>query len=281
MNCVIHAKAKKEQYLSSSVFKSFCEHCITAESRTLNPKAVKKGSSIFVKTDYIEEFFATIHPHIRYPYVLITHDSDDSPVKSHAITKYLDDKKLIAWFAQNVEFTHAKLHPIPIGLANEDLPHGNKALLQKYRRKRNSCKKKHLLYLNINIEKFHIDRPIVSELFSKKQFCWSPKRKPWQMYLLDLANSKFILSPRGNGLDCHRTWESLYMGSIPIVKASPMDKVFEGLPVLIVKDWTLVSEKFLHKKYATMIKKKYSHKKLFAPYWKKLINSYKIKSTGS
>ncbi|CAF4378106.1 unnamed protein product, partial [Adineta steineri] len=27
----------------------------------------------------------------------------------------------------------------------------------------------------------------------------------------------FWLSPRGNGLDCHRTWEALYLDTIPIV----------------------------------------------------------------
>ena len=33
-----------------------------------------------------------------------------------------------------------------------------------------------------------------------------------------LSNSKYVLSPPGNGPDCHRTWEALYLGAIPIVK---------------------------------------------------------------
>ena len=28
---------------------------------------------------------------------------------------------------------------------------------------------------------------------------------------------QFVMSPMGNGVDCHRTWEALAMGSIPVV----------------------------------------------------------------
>lgn len=47
----------------------------------------------------------------------------------------------------------------------------------------------------------------------------------------------FTVSPHGNGLDCHRTWEDLVLGCIPIVKTSPIDYLYDGLPVAIVKDW--------------------------------------------
>ena len=36
----------------------------------------------------------------------------------------------------------------------------------------------------------------------------------------ELSSYKFALSPEGNGIDCHRTWECLYLGVIPIVKKS-------------------------------------------------------------
>ena len=35
-----------------------------------------------------------------------------------------------------------------------------------------------------------------------------------------ISNSKFVISPPGNGYDCHRTWESLFLGAVPIVKKS-------------------------------------------------------------
>ena len=44
---------------------------------------------------------------------------------------------------------------------------------------------------------------------------------------------KFILSPPGAGFDCHRTWEALYLGAIPIVKTSSLDPLYKDLPVVI------------------------------------------------
>ena len=52
-----------------------------------------------------------------------------------------------------------------------------------------------------------------------------------------LRQSQFVLSPPGNGADCHRTWEALYMGAVPIVlkKFWPFEQ--SDLPVLVVEDW--------------------------------------------
>ncbi len=277
LSFTLHAKEQKEYYLTSNVFKSFAEFCYDAKEGPFNPKSVGKGQCIFVKTDYIEDFFSKIHPFIKYPYVLITHDSDYPAIKSKGCQKYLNDKKLVAWFAIHVNYIHPKLHPIPIGIGYSDNKPCTRSQLQNSRRLMNLCKKKHLLYLRINPTE-HKERSYVSQLFSDKPFCYNPGRKPWELYIQDVARSKFVLSPRGNGLDCFRTWESLYMGSIPIVKRSKMDSVFKGLPVLIIDEWTDLTEKFLKKKYIEMKKKKYSLGKLDPQYWKALINSYKKKA---
>ncbi|KAI8801833.1 hypothetical protein BJ742DRAFT_744152 [Cladochytrium replicatum] len=44
---------------------------------------------------------------------------------------------------------------------------------------------------------------------------------------------KFGISLFGNGVDCYRTWELLYLGVIPIVKSSTINFVYAGLPVLV------------------------------------------------
>ncbi|NBO25041.1 MAG: hypothetical protein EBU93_07420 [Chlamydiae bacterium] len=70
-----------------------------------------------------------------------------------------------------------------------------------------------------------------------------------QMDRSDLWKTKgqyaFSISPHGNGLDCHRTWEDLILGCIVIVKTSPLDFLYEGLPVVIVKDWSEITEQNL------------------------------------
>ena len=52
-----------------------------------------------------------------------------------------------------------------------------------------------------------------------------------------MISCKYILSPHGNGLDCHRTWESLIFKTIPIVKTSTLDDLYKDLPVIIVNKW--------------------------------------------
>lgn len=53
-----------------------------------------------------------------------------------------------------------------------------------------------------------------------------------------LANAKFVLSPPGNGPDCHRTWESIYMGAVPVVLKRTLPESFvRNLPILEVEDY--------------------------------------------
>ncbi|CAF3730979.1 unnamed protein product, partial [Rotaria socialis] len=66
-------------------------------------------------------------------------------------------------------------------------------------------------------------------------------RTPFYQYLDDLGNSRFVLSPPGNGLDCHRTWEALLMGAIPIVLSSTLNSLFSGTPTIIVSTWEQVT----------------------------------------
>ena len=85
----------------------------------------------------------------------------------------------------------------------------------------------------------------------------------------------FIASPHGNGLDCHRTWEALVLGCIPIVKKSPLDGLYEGLPVLIVNEWSDINEQLLKDKIEEFKNKQFNMDKLKLEYW---IN--KIKAAG-
>jgi hypothetical protein len=87
----------------------------------------------------------------------------------------------------------------------------------------------------------------------------------------------FWLSPRGGGLDCHRTWEALYLDIIPIVWNSSLNILFENLPVLIINDYEELNEKFLYEKLNEISKKKlsqekvYQYEKLRNAYWRRLI----------
>ncbi|CAF0807440.1 unnamed protein product [Adineta steineri] len=87
----------------------------------------------------------------------------------------------------------------------------------------------------------------------------------------------FWLSPRGGGLDCHRTWEALYLDIIPIVWNSSLNVLYENLPVVIINDYIELNETFLYKKLREISTKKlskgkiYQYEKLRNAYWRRLI----------
>lgn len=80
-------------------------------------------------------------------------------------------------------------------------------------------------------------------------------------------------------MDCHRNWEALCLGCIPIVKSSKIDSLYENLPVLIVDDWKLITKSLLNSTVNDFRKKwnndGFNMEKLKLSYWVKLINEFK------
>jgi hypothetical protein len=258
-------------FISGDAFRAYADYVFDELDSSLNPHNIKPNSTIFVKWDYLGNFFRRIHPHLP-PYILITHNSDGAS-PGHFIA-FLRDENLIAWFSQNVDdFSNPKIHPIPIGIANRMWGHGNGDLITRTQKREH--RKSHLLYLNICEKTYPKERKLVKNLLEHAPFVYSPPVKSFEDYLHDLASSKFVASPRGNGLDTHRLWESLYLGAYPIVKSTSLDSLYDDLPVVIVDNWNLVTEEFLEKKYEEFGNKSFNLDKLYISYWIKLIDSFK------
>jgi hypothetical protein len=97
-----------------------------------------------------------------------------------------------------------------------------------------------------------------------------PREQTWR----EQGKYAFVIAPHGNGLDCHRQYEALCLGCIPIVKTSPIDPVYKGLPVLIVKEWSDVTEALLRntiRKFKTI---SFNYRRLLLSYWIQKINSH-------
>lgn len=267
-------RASSAPYISGDTFRFNADHIYDELTKSMKPYRVKAGDTVFVKTDFLNEFFRKIHPAIQEKYILITHNSDYHVPGKFA--SYLDDSKLIAWFGQNVEdCDHPKMHRIPIGLANRCWTHGNIDAIAKISELLPKLQKTILLYLNIT-EGTYPERTGVAKLFREQPYCLASPPKEYEAYLTDLAQSKFVLSPRGNGLDCHRTWECLLMGAIPIVKTTSLDPMYEDMPVLIINDWNEINAEFLEQKYEEFKLKSFNPQKAYCDYWLQLIDSYRI-----
>jgi len=71
-------------------------------------------------------------------------------------------------------------------------------------------------------------------------------------YYAQLVRHKFVLSPQGRGIDCCRTWESLYLGAIPVVVESAPMSAFRDLPILFTDDYGELSEEYLERRWREM-----------------------------
>ena len=101
---------------------------------------------------------------------------------------------------------------------------------------------------------------------------WMSRARLWQTK----GAYAFSISPHGNGLDCHRTWEDLALGCIVIVKSSSLDVLYEGLPVVIVNDWSEVTEENMRlwlTRYADAMTNPSYRERLTTHYWYSKIKS--------
>ena len=69
-----------------------------------------------------------------------------------------------------------------------------------------------------------------------------------------LPTYKFVISPEGNGIDCHRHYEALMAGCIPIVEDYPnMREKYGNCPILYTKDYSEITPSYLATKYIEMV----------------------------
>ena len=89
-----------------------------------------------------------------------------------------------------------------------------------------------------------------------------------EIYFSSLPTYKFVISPEGNGIDCHRHYEALLAGCIPIIEYNDQIQAkYKGLPILYTKDYSEITSEYLEKKYTEMIQMPYDFSRLFLSYY--------------
>ena len=229
-----------------------------------NPAEVKPGNIIFVRDAVY--YFKHVHPKIEVPYIIIT-SGEYLDTFQESFFKHADHKNIIAWFTVHpCKKFHPKVFPIALGIIQYPELYEKREEVHKTFLKYRKSKKERLLYMNFTDWK-NPERKKVRDIFIEKPFCDHGGACPFTQYIKDVAHHKFVISPPGLGPDCYRIYESLLVGTIPVVKHSYLDWLYEGLPVLFIDDWNEVTQEFLEQKYAEITSRKYDPKKLYMEYW--------------
>lgn len=192
------------------------------------------------------------------------------------------------WFATNKNFKHDNFFAVPVGITNNTTEtglhpiYGNiDIMIETMNMPRNI---KNLVYMNFNIRTYPQERQECYDMFKDKD--WVTKGvidntiNGRRRFLMDLRNHKFVLCPRGMGIDTHRLWETLYMGSIPVVLKTLALEEFSDLPILFVDSWNDINENMLEKKYNEMGSRDWNMDKLKIDYWRQKITDASLKCSA-
>lgn len=199
--------------------------------RPFVPEEVKNGQVVFVKTDLLDIFLAHVLPRIPTSFVLITGHSDLSPSLG-AMEWIQSEPRIVRWYALNIPWDDFKTQPIPLGLSEPDRPIGDQDIVEECMGKIPAVKTKGVFFPSVAPT-----HPIRQQLVDLDHpfLCKCNQRLSYRDYLTELSKHKYVLCPRGNGIDVHRVYEAILMRTIPIYFSDHVPALFRKLPVVIVQ----------------------------------------------
>ncbi|MBA3721414.1 MAG: hypothetical protein H0W88_03335 [Parachlamydiaceae bacterium] len=273
-------------------------------------KDVKDGDIIWLQTHQVAHFYHNVLPNINSDFVLLINDGDRSFPSSYRsefnVDALINDDHVIHIFSQNVSDSTSskKVSGIPIGMDFHTVTNSNNCIIFSETQQSVYLQEQKLEYLlsqllptNQRINKAYVDfqladrgefdgesrTSIFNQLHKTELIDYPSGRIPRQLLWQTKGKYAFSISPRGAGLDCHRTWEDLVLGCIVIVKTSPLDPLYEGLPVVIVKDWSEITpqnyDKWL-KEYGNAFNNPSYRERLTNQYWMNVIRATAKKYNG-
>jgi len=243
--------------LARRYFRDLCDYVVDALDpdprdyrRALTPAnaaGVEAGSLIYLSPRADQDyFFRDVYPRLRAPVFLMTGGTGKPNPGPHGV--HLADRtagggpRILRWVCENVDRDDPRLIPIPIGIRAVF-----ERLLPRLQDEAAALSTKSKLVCANFDPATASDRESLAALLSGADWVDRIPYQPRRTYAVSrqILPYEFAFCPPGKGVDTYRCWEYLYCGVIPILKRSGIDALFEDLPVLLVDDWSQVSEPWL------------------------------------
>ena len=206
-----------------------------------NPNSIENGMTVYCDTHHILKYKDILNT--KKDLTIITHNSDhclyDGPTNNPNAIDVNELTCFSRWFGQNT-YT-SKVIPLPIAFENrrweECFGPKTQWLEDAYHQ---ITEPSSLVYFNCNQNTNAKDRRECYDEASKTDIVSIDQPNlTYPQYLDRIKEHMFVLSPRGNGLDCHRTWEILMMRRVPIIKKEgQLETLYKDMPVLFVDNWS-------------------------------------------
>ena len=260
-------EANIKRFINAANYEDICDFSfIPPEGKLLTREFFEKDSIVFCKTDFIDSLFQSISISDKN-YVLVTHHSD-YPIDISRFSK--KPKNVKKWFAINPTQKDESLIAIPLGLKTHKGIYLEERYMTKWfvneadRLRLND--KENVVYCNwTNTNPY---RNIIIQQLEQNNISYRLESGlSFNEYANNMSKHRFVISPPGNGIDCHRTWESLYMGCIPIVIKNDIYDNWPDLPILQIEDYSELTNDIMEK----FLKKEFNLEMIEMEYWAKKI----------
>ena len=226
------------------------QHMLTASLvwvRAGSPNVFQKLGYKLIRTSDVDTFVHDILPKRTTPFTLITSDGDrsiPSELRDETVRTLLASPLLKQWYTQNYDGTDPRIQPIPIGLCFHVAQNPQDPQIEFDRIRSlyawNSDRKLRVwsdVHLGSYPLRFGNPRQKFKKTIPKLRFIDTIKARIkttdlWKKY----TEYAFVMSLPGNGVDCHRTWEALYLGAIVIVLPNALIPLYKGYRVEVVPE---------------------------------------------
>ena len=267
------------------------DHCLDATSEyyesigvsklhdkaNFNPEAVEDGDIVFVKTDFIYHgvFQKEFLPKIKNNFTLVSGASAYSV--DHAADQILFNNLVKYWFCTNPpKIGYKKIVPLQIGFEEIERDGGDQKILKNHNdhqiKWEDKSDKLYLPYHTVGTNPKRDDQ--IKYLKSLDYVDIETEKLSFNEYLEKMGRYKFVICLPGAGYDTHRNYESLLVGSVPIMITGPIKKVYDydKLPSIFLDELSKLTSslsmyKFLFKPVQNFLKIKF-HKERILEYAK-------------
>jgi hypothetical protein len=170
----------------------------------------------------------------------------------------LEYSNVLHWFAQNCDRPYTRLSPLLVGIDFHTLserpywgelmatPLEQEGMIQDLGRSLPPVREgiPHL-YVDFAWQSLRYGdrRKVVAGLRRSGNTFFQARRMAQRAMWFERGRFAFVVSPHGAGLDCPRTWEALALGHIVLVPPSPLDPLYDGLPVIAVERWDSITDR--------------------------------------
>ena len=265
----VFSNRTSEPFISGDLFKTNSSFAFTGSEnlRKSSLRNLAEAKVIFCKGDKASEFMAEYGNLISARVIIVGNSDEDFDEPFSKIPRSV--KRVLM---QNMKFSDPNYVPIPIGLENLSLANnGFPELMDRIFPWEESISK----VLVGPFSPTHSERLELIKLNSEPHLDFLSSRLEPHQYARIAGTYKFVACPRGNGIDTHRLWETIYRGSIPVLTESNWLKNFLWMSnhCITLQKWDDLGDISEHD-LSVVQKPNKIPEQLWWPYWKKLIADY-------